>query len=104
MEKKSEVIVWYHSIIATDKNKVISVMTRNFDEMDIMHKFLDIPLNEEKIRNVKYVKVINLKELEQVLYMFKDYQEYKEIEFLKACIYYLRKAETTELEFTFHNN
>jgi|GEM_PF-4572484 len=43
-------------------------------------------------------------QLKKTLDLFKDYQQLKEIEFLKSCINYLRSNESlNNLKFTFYN-
>ncbi|WP_109438314.1 hypothetical protein [Aquimarina sp. AU119] len=100
-------INWYHTIVATDDNKVISVTNRNFEEKaaGFLHNFLEVPLNTQQNRAVTNTKAFTETELCNVLELFRDYQQYKEIEFLKVCIGYLRSNKNVEkLTFTFHNN
>ncbi|WP_438711036.1 hypothetical protein ACSTS3_21240 [Aquimarina muelleri] len=100
-------INWYHTIVATDDNGVISVTNRNFNEetAGFLHNFLEVPLSTQQNRIVTNTKTFTETELNNILELFRDYQQYKEIEFLKVCIGYLRSNENVEkLNFTFHNN
>lgn len=105
--KANTKINWYHTIVATDDNKVISVTNRNFDEeaAGFLHNFLEVPLSIQQNRIVTNTKMFTETELYNILELFRDYQQYKEIEFLEVCIGYLRSNENVEkLTFTFHNN
>ncbi len=98
---------WYHTIIATDQHNVISVTNREFidDAAGFLHKFLEVPLSIQQNRIVTNTKTFTKEELYNVLELFRDYQSFKEIEFLKVCIGYLRANQDVEkLTFTFHNN
>ena len=98
---------WTHSIVATCDNKVINVTSRGFDDpaAGFIHNFLGIELNTEQDRTLTYTKTFSEDELYSVLELFTDYQSYKEIEFLKVCIGYLRSnKEIEKIDLTFHNN
>ncbi len=106
MESRTNASGWYHSIIVTHDNKVISVTTRDFnhDTAGLLHRILGVELNTEKHRKVTQIESYTYAELINVLLMFANYQQYKEIEFLKVCIDYLSKNPGVEkLDFTFYN-
>lgn len=97
---------WNHIIIATDNDTVVSVTSRDFNHeiAGVLHKFLDAPLSTNHIRTVTNTLTFNEIELREVLDLFQEYQQYKEIEFLKSCISYLSSNKSTNnLKFTFCN-
>jgi hypothetical protein len=107
MEEDNSLSGWFHSIIATDRNTVVSVTNRDFNDKlaGFLHNLIDAPLSTQKTRIVTHTTVISAEQLISVLQIFDDYQQYKEIEFLKACISYLRINETVNsLTLTFYNN
>jgi len=70
----------------------------------ILHKFLNAPLNKKQTRMVTNILMFTEEQLKKTLDLFKDYQQLKEIEFLKSCINYLRSNESlNNLKFTFYN-
>lgn len=108
MSSKMKNSNWYHNIIATDQENVISVITRRFDEdsAGLIHKFLGVELSRIKQRKTTHKAHIKRDKLYDVLNLFSDYQQYKEIEFLKECISYFNnsKKETEYLTLTFCNS
>jgi len=97
---------WYHSIVAIHKNEVITITTRDFGHeiAGVLHKFLGVTLNTEKKRRVNERRSYTYAELTNVLLLFTDYQQYKEIEFLKVCLDYFSKGQNIErIDFTFMN-
>ena len=107
MNSNKNVSGWFHSIIATNQEKVISVTTRDFNDKlaGFLHHFMKAPLSNQRNRIVTNTMTISDKQLVDILEIFDDYQEYKEIEFLKACIVYLRmKKNVNSLTLAFHNS
>ena len=106
MESKNNLSGIYHTLVATDREKVISVTTRDFEDSaaGLIHKFFKVPLSTD-YRMVTHRKNTDENELHEVLDLFDNYQQYKEIEFLKSCLSYLRaNKDTKSLTLTFHNN
>lgn len=105
-QKSNVMSGWTHSIVATHENKVISITTRNFEHevAGVLHKFLNVPLDKEKIRRPNKTVSFNYSQLNTALLLFKDYQQYKEIEFLKVCLEYFNNDQVIEnINFTFIN-
>ncbi|NKI28303.1 YozE SAM-like fold [Arenibacter nanhaiticus] len=106
-EKRKNLSGWSHSIIATECNTVVSITNRDFNDplAGFLHELFDITLNTQRNRIVTHIKTVGAEQLTEVLRIFNDYQQYKEIEFLKPCLSYLRKNDSVNsLTLTFHNN
>jgi len=104
--EKTKIKGWNHIIIATDNDNVVSVTSRDFNHeiAGVLHKFLNAPLNTQQNRIITNILIFTEIELNKTLDLFQDYQEYKEIEFLKSCIGYLKTNKKTDtLKFTFYN-
>ncbi|NKI27431.1 hypothetical protein HCG49_12750 [Arenibacter sp. 6A1] len=106
-EKRKNLSGWFHSIIATDYNTVVSITNRDFNDplAGFLHELFDVTLNTQGNRIVTQIKTVNAEQLTEVLRVFDNYQQYKEIEFLKACLGYLSQNDSVNnLTLTFHNN
>ena len=107
MDKSTKESRWNHSIVASSGNEVITVNTRRFD--DDISSFLPNHFNHKlnKVGNRFDCESIEVTK-EQIWDLYTaliPYQQYKEVEFAKACMRFLQANEhITILTLTFNNN
>jgi hypothetical protein len=96
-----------YCVVATSGEKVISVTARNSknEHTGVFHKLLGVELNESELRTVNGTIFCDAKKLYDVLSYYDDFQQYKEIEFLKKCLNFLRSNENIEnIKLSFYND
>lgn len=96
-----------YCVVATSGENVISVTARNSknEHAGVFHKLLGIELNESEFRTVNATIFCDSKKLNDLLSYYDNFQQYKEIEFLKKCLNFLQSNENVEnLKLSFYND
>jgi hypothetical protein len=96
-----------YCIVATSSDNVIAVVVRTEGDKSagLFHKLLGVELSQERERKTINTILINRDKIHEILHYYIPYQEYKEIEFLKNCLWYLKKNENVEnIKISFYND